>query len=255
MRFFALLLHATGASALAGCASYCHWEEANCRKDPSACGGCDMCKKLQDAPHPVVVQAPATPVSSGICAAWCSPHHFETHCDNSDCRECAFCPTESYKSCGAWCREGNGIYAGQCTDQRCLGCALCGGSTETCTPIDMHDMAVASCENWCKVETARDHCKRCSCKTCTWCPKPASISNPSPPRPRVQQPPPSPPPVVEEKWLCYAQRYHDILQVFNVFLKFSSSYLNKLSSTLLSLGGLIEEKWPCYAQGCPDILG
>lgn len=186
-----------------------------------------MCLNMKSAPNPVSLLT--TPVkgtgstAGNICANWCNPHHFQSHCDNENCRECAFCPTESYKSCGAWCREGNGIYGGQCTDARCMGCAQC-GTADKCTPVDQHDIGVEGCENWCKESTSRDHCKRCSCKKCTFCPKKkspalAAITNPSPPPsppspPKVvhQPPPPPPPPVIDEKWYCYAQRYPDILQ-------------------------------------------
>lgn len=229
-----LFLHAVEAQA-AACASYCHWEAANCQKDPSACGGCEMCKKLENAPRPALVTTATTHVaapSTGgpkMCAGWCNPQTFQSHCDNSNCHDCAFCAPEAFKQCGAWCREGNGIYGGQCTDQRCAGCAQCGGGT-SCTPVDKNDVGFESCQNFCNAVTARDHCQRCSCKTCSFCPKATTptavavtvakiagvITNPSPPPPPPlvlsPPPPPTPPPVIDEKWFCYAQRYPDILQ-------------------------------------------
>ena len=157
----ALLCAAAGQAGAASCASYCHWEQANCVKDPHACGGCDMCKQAEAQPLEVIT-AKAN-AGSGQCARWCNAHHWSSHCDRDQCRNCPFCPADRdvSRTCGAWCREGNGIYAGTCTDERCSGCSTCKAATQ-CTPVDQHDLKVESCERWCNAKTAQDHCDRSS---------------------------------------------------------------------------------------------
>ena len=175
---FAEKQHDTASSLIGNwvppqCASWCHWDATNCKKDQ--CRDCEKCRG-PERPPPTPPSAPtpptpppATPMKvslsalkirtvpiakptekpTGTCNAGCN----EWYCEHKDlrCMGCSFCHAGSNSMCQRWCSGEH-----HCKDDRCSSCPHC----------DDGQGGDGLCGSWCQAE---HHCADQRCTECSFC--------------------------------------------------------------------------------------
>lgn len=178
--------------------------------------------KLNQAPDRVVLPSKTCPSDSKKvtqCAKWCNTKHVNMHCPSCDCQACGFCQPGG----------GDGGHAAASGPRACLdltpkATTPMPASTATATqpaswaepnstslqnatgrmlaestPGTNGQPGMMDCKPWCKEKHREDHCHRCDCQQCSFCPTSSNFFRPRPPPPRppppplVSSPPPPPP--------------------------------------------------------------
>lgn len=164
------------------------------------------------APRP----CPHDPRRMTRCASWCSAKHASQHCGltGCDCLQCGFClhpgsddsplphgpracilpappsPPPSLTMGGSGPFDTNDTLA----------------ATDVAVdvpppPTTVKSVQLMECKHWCKDKHSDNHCSRCDCQACAYCPTSPHFMKPRPPPPKSPSPPPlahpdppSPPP-------------------------------------------------------------
>jgi hypothetical protein len=204
-----------------GCAGWCKSLHLEAHCNQCACALCEICGgdgplkegsiALPGEPKP----CPSNPQKMTQCAQWCTSKHTGAHCPSCDCMNCEFCQPASASAPAPTTSSTGPLFFGK---KACIlpaarsppplpppHPALPNGTIDDAETVVPHTkkhslppvgiVPMMECKTWCKEKHADDHCTKCDCQQCGFCPTSSVYMMPHPPPPKPPPPPAPPSPI------------------------------------------------------------